>query len=123
MQKGSAILHGEMDCLENAGRQPAEVYARSAIYTTLSPCSMCSGAILLYNLPRVIAGQNKTLPGAEETLRANGVRVDVLQDEACIRLMREFIEEDEIVDRLAGRGMAGFHEPGVLHPRALSTDG
>ncbi len=84
---------------------------------------MCSGAILLYKIPRVIAGQNKTLPGAEETLRANGVRVDVLQDEACIRLMREFIEEDEIVDRLAGVGIARFHEPGVLHPRALSTDG
>jgi cytosine deaminase len=92
VQKSSAILHGEMDCLESAGRQPAEVYARSVIYTTLSPCPMCSGAILLYKIPHVIAGENKTFLGAEDHLRANGVRVDVLQDEECIRLMREFIE-------------------------------
>lgn len=92
VQKGSAILHGEMDCLENAGRQPAEVYAKSVIYTTLSPCPMCSGAILLYKIPRVIAGENLTFLGAEDHLRSNGVQVDVLQDEECIRLMREFIE-------------------------------
>src|SRR5436190_10886351 len=75
VQKGSAILHGEMDCLENAGRLPAAVYQRSVIYTTLSPCPMCSGAILLYKIPRVIAGENRTFTGAEEYLRSNGVEV------------------------------------------------
>ncbi len=91
VQNGSAILHGEMDCLENAGRLPAKVYQRSVIYTTLSPCPMCSGAILLYKIPHVIAGENKTFLGAEDYLRSNGIKVDVLQDPECIELMRQFI--------------------------------
>ena len=91
VQRGSAILHGEMDALENAGRLPAAVYRESVIYTTLSPCSMCSGAILLYGLPKVIVGENKTFLGEEALLRSRGVVVDVLQDATCIRLMREFI--------------------------------
>jgi creatinine deaminase len=91
VQRGSAILHGEMDALEAAGRQPAVVYRGSTIYTTLSPCSMCSGAILLYGIPRVVIGENRTFMGEEDLLRSRGVTVDVLQDETCIRLMREFI--------------------------------
>jgi cytosine deaminase len=91
VQRGSAILHGEMDALENAGRQPAAVYAQSVLYTTLSPCAMCSGAILLYRIPRVIVGENTTFLGEEELLRSRGVVVEVLQDERCIRLMRQFI--------------------------------
>jgi cytosine/creatinine deaminase len=91
VQKGSAILHGEMDALESAGRQPAIVYRDSTIYTTLSPCAMCSGAILLYGIPRVVVGENRTFIGEEDLLRSRGVTVDVLQDETCIRLMREFI--------------------------------
>lgn len=91
VQRGSVIHHGEMNCLENAGRQQASVYQRCTIYTTLSPCPMCSGAIVLYKIPHVIVGENKTFLGAEEYLRAQGVRVDVLQDEECIRMMREFI--------------------------------
>lgn len=93
VQDGSAILHGEMAAFENAGRQPAEVYADSVIYTTLSPCSMCSGAILLYGIPRVIVGENLTFQGEEALLRSRGVEVTVLQDERCIELMREFIRE------------------------------
>lgn len=93
VQKGSAILHGEMDALENAGRLPASVYRESVLYTTLSPCSMCSGAILLYGIPRVIIGENSTFMGDEELLRSRGVRVDVLQNGECIDLMREFIKE------------------------------
>jgi len=91
VQRGSAILHGEMDALENAGRQPAAVYRRSVLYTTLSPCAMCSGAILLYGIPRVVIGENRTFQGEEELLRSRGVQVDVLQDDRCIRLMEEFI--------------------------------
>jgi cytosine deaminase len=91
VQRGSVIHHGEMNCLENAGRQPASVYKRCVIYTTLSPCPMCSGAIVLYSIPRVIVGENRTFMGAEEHLRANGVEVEVVQNEECIRLMREFI--------------------------------
>lgn len=91
VQKGSAILHGEMDALENAGRQPAAVYRQSVLYTTLSPCAMCSGAILLYGIPRVVIGENRTFLGEEELLRSRGVQVDVLQDDRCIRLMEEFI--------------------------------
>ncbi len=93
VQQGSAILHAEMDALENAGRQPAAVYRESVLYTTLSPCPMCSGAILLYGIPRVVIGENRTFLGEEELLRSRGVRVEVLQDEACIGLMRRFIEE------------------------------
>jgi len=93
VQKGSAILHGEMDALENAGRQSAQVYRESVLYTTLSPCSMCSGAILLYGIPRVIIGENSTFMGEEELLRSRGVQVDVLQSEECIDLMSRFIDE------------------------------
>ena len=93
VQKGSAILHGEMDCLENAGRLSATVYRRCVIYTTLSPCPMCTGAILLYQIPRVVVGENKTFLGAEDHLRANGIQVDVLQDPECIELMRRFIAD------------------------------
>ena len=91
VQKGSAILHGEMDALENAGRRPAQVYRECVLYTTLSPCSMCSGAILLYGIPRVIVGENRTFMGEEELLRQRGVTVEMVQDEECIRLMKEFI--------------------------------
>ena len=93
VQKGSAILHGEMDALENGGRLPAAVYTRSVLYTTLSPCAMCSGAILLYRIPRVIVGENTTFTGEEELLRSRGVTVDVLQDPRCIEMMRNFIRE------------------------------
>ena len=92
VQDGSVVLHGEMDALENAGRQPTSVYKESIIYTTLSPCPMCSGAILLYGIPKVVVGENKTFIGAEEHLRANGVEVIVLNDEKCISMMAEFIE-------------------------------
>ncbi len=91
VQKGSAILHGEMDALENAGRRPAAVYRECTLYTTLSPCSMCTGAILLYGIPRVIVGENRTFMGEEELLRSRGVTVEVVQSEECIRMMQEFI--------------------------------
>ncbi|HLU78282.1 MAG TPA: nucleoside deaminase [Burkholderiaceae bacterium] len=94
VQRGSAILHGEMDALENAGRLPAQVYRESVIYTTLSPCPMCTGAILLYGIPRVIIGENRTFMGGEDLLRSNGVELEVLQDETCIELMRTFIEKN-----------------------------
>jgi len=93
VQQGSAILHGEMDALERAGRQPASVYRESVLYTTLSPCPMCSGAILLYGIPRVVIGENRTFMGEEELLRSRGVQVEVLQDEQCISLMEQFIAE------------------------------
>jgi cytosine/creatinine deaminase len=91
VQQGSAVLHGEMDALERAGRQPATVYRASIMYTTLSPCAMCSGAILLYGIPHVIVGENRTFLGEEELLRSRGVRVVVVQDDRCIRMMTEFI--------------------------------
>ena len=91
VQQGSATLHGEMDALERAGRQPAQVYRESVMYTTLSPCAMCTGAILLYGIPHVIVGENRTFMGEEALLRDRGVRVDVVQDERCIRLMTDFI--------------------------------
>jgi cytosine deaminase len=97
IQKRSAILHGEMDALENAGRQPASVYKGSVLYTTLSPCSMCSGAILLYGIPKVIIGENNTFTGEEELLRERGVEIEVLQDEACIRMMTKFIRENPLL--------------------------
>lgn len=93
VQRGSVTLHGEMDALENAGRQPASVYRECVLYTTLSPCAMCSGAILLYGIPHVIVGENATFLGEEELLRSRGVRVDVVQDAQCIGMMRAFIEE------------------------------
>lgn len=91
VQHGSAILHAEMDALENAGRQPASVYRDAVLYTTLSPCAMCSGAILLYGIPKVVIGENRTFLGEEALLRSRGVQVEVLQEPACVELMREFI--------------------------------
>jgi creatinine deaminase len=91
VQTGSAIDHGEMNCLRNAGRLPASVYRRSVLYSTLSPCPMCSGAIVLYRIPRVVVGENRTFLGAEDYLRANGIEVEVVQDEECVAMMTEFI--------------------------------
>jgi len=91
VQQGSSVLHGEMDALEQAGRQPAAVYRDSVIYTTLSPCAMCSGAILLYGIPRVVVGENQTFMGEEDLLRSRGVVVDVVQDPSCVQMMRDFI--------------------------------
>ena len=91
VQRGSAVLHGEMDALEQAGRQPAAVYRESVLYTTLSPCPMCSGAILLYGIPKVVIGENQTFLGEEELLRSRGVALDVLQDATCIQMMSSFI--------------------------------
>jgi cytosine deaminase len=94
VQKGSVIHHGEMNCLEKAGRLTAATYKRCTIYSTLSPCPMCSGAILLYAIPHVIVGENVTFKRPEEYVRSQGVRVDVLQNEECIRMMREFIAKN-----------------------------
>jgi creatinine deaminase len=91
VQRGSTVLHGEMDALEQAGRQPAAIYRESILYTTLSPCPMCSGAILLYGIPSVVVGENQTFVGEEELLRSRGVSVQVLQDATCIDLMTTFI--------------------------------
>lgn len=91
VQRGSSILHGEMDALENAGRQPAAVYRASTLYTTLSPCSMCSGAILLYGIPRVVIGENRSFLGEEELLRSRGVQLQVLDDARCVELMADFM--------------------------------
>jgi creatinine deaminase len=91
VQRGSAVLHGEMDAFENAGRQPASVYRECTLYTTLSPCAMCSGAILLYGIPRVVVGENVTFTGEEELLRSRGVDVEVLQDDSCVQMMKSFI--------------------------------
>ncbi len=93
VQNGSVILHGEMDALENAGRLPAEVYHECELYTTLSPCPMCSGTILLYGIPKVIIGENKTFMGEEELLRARGVALTVMDDAACYALMQQFIKQ------------------------------
>ena len=97
IQKGSAILHGEMDALENAGRLSAKVYKESILYTTLSPCPMCSGAIHLYGIPKVIIGENKTFMGEEEHLRSKGVDVEVVNDSTCIEMMNKFIDENPIL--------------------------
>jgi cytosine/creatinine deaminase len=91
VQQGSAILHGEMDALERAGRQSAAVYRECIMYTTLSPCAMCSGAMLLYGIRHVVAGENRTFTGEEDLLRARGVQVEVLQDERCTAMMKRFI--------------------------------
>jgi cytosine deaminase len=93
VQRGSPTLHGEMDALENAGRRSAAVYRECTIYTTLSPCSMCSGAILLYGIPRVVIGENRTFLGEEELLRSRAVQVEVLDDAVCVELMARFIRE------------------------------
>ncbi len=91
VQTGSAIDHGEMNCLRNAGRLPAGVYRNCTIYSTLSPCPMCSGAIVLYKIPRVVVGENVTFSGAEDYLRSNGVEVEIVQNPECIQLMSDFI--------------------------------
>lgn len=93
VQLGSAIRHGETDALENAGRLPATTYAQATMYTTLSPCHMCTGAILLYGISRVVIGEHRTFMGAEDLLRANGVEVIVLDDQRCVDLMTDFIAE------------------------------
>lgn len=92
VQNGSAVLHAEMDALENAGRLPASIYRQSVLYTTLSPCVMCSGAVLLYGIPKVVIGENLTFMGEEALLRSRGVELDILQDGDCIALMHGFIE-------------------------------
>jgi creatinine deaminase len=94
VQRGSVILHAEMDALENAGRQTASVYRDCTLYTTLSPCAMCTGAVLLYRIPRVVIGENVTFVGAEELLRTAGVEVDLMEDTRCIQLMTAFIERN-----------------------------
>jgi creatinine deaminase len=94
VQTGSAIDHGEMNCLRNAGRLPASVYRNSIIYSTLSPCPMCSGAIVLYKIPRLVVGENETFSGPEEYLRGNGVHVEVVQDAECIQMMSDFIRDN-----------------------------
>lgn len=93
VQSGSVVLHGEMDALENAGRQPASVYRECILYTTLSPCAMCTGAILLYKIPKVIVGENRSFLGEEEHLRSRGVKVEILQDPLCIDMMSRFIKD------------------------------
>ena len=92
VQNGSPILHAEMDALENAGRQIAKVYRESTLYTTLSPCAMCSGAIVLYRIPHVVVGENRSFMGEEDWLRSHGVTVEIAQDEGCIALMMEFMQ-------------------------------
>jgi cytosine/creatinine deaminase len=91
VQKGSAILHAEMDCLENAGRLTAQDYHRAVLYSTLSPCDMCSGTALLYRIPRIVIGENQTFRGPEDYVRTRGVTLDVVNDPDCVQLMREFI--------------------------------
>jgi cytosine/creatinine deaminase len=91
LQQGSAVLHAEMDCLESAGRLRAPEYRRAVLYSTLSPCDMCSGAALLYGIPRIVIGENETFRGPEDYLRARGVVLDVRDDERCVRLMERFI--------------------------------
>ena len=91
VQKGSVIHHAEMNCLENAGRLRASVYQKCTLYSTLSPCPMCSGAALLYRIPRIVVGENSTFKGPEEYVRSQGVEVEVLQNQECIKLMRDFI--------------------------------
>ncbi len=94
VQRGSAILHAEMDCLENAGRLTVQDYQRSVLYSTLSPCDMCSGAVLLYKIPKVIIGENKTFQGPEDYVRSRGVILEIIQDPQCIHLMEEFIRSN-----------------------------
>lgn len=94
IQKGSAVLHAEMDCLENGGRLPALDYQKAILYSTLSPCDMCSGAVLLYGIPKVVVGENRTFCGPETYLRSRGVSVEVVDDDECVTMMREFITEN-----------------------------
>jgi creatinine deaminase len=97
IQKGSAILHAEMDCLENAGRLAAKEYRKSVLFSTLSPCDMCSGAVLLYGIPRVIVGENKTFQGPEQHVRDRGVEVTILNDPECIEMMEKFIKDNPVL--------------------------
>src|SRR3954463_10852098 len=97
VQRGSVIHHAEMNCLENAGRQTAAVYRQCTIYTTLSPCPMCTGAILLYGIPRVVIGENVTFMGGEESLRAAGIEIEVVQSTECIEMMRNFIAHNPVL--------------------------
>ncbi len=94
VQKGSAILHAEMDCFENAGRLSAAEYRRSVLYSTLSPCDMCSGTALLYGVPKVVIGENRTFQGPEEYLRSRGVELEIIDDSECIQLMNDFIAQE-----------------------------
>ena len=94
VQEGSVVLHGEMDALENAGRQKAAVYEKSTLYTTLSPCPMCTGTIILYGISKVVIGENKTFMGEEDLLRSKGIEVVVLNDDECITMMTKFINEN-----------------------------
>jgi len=94
VQKGSPVLHAEMDCLENAGRLTVADYRRATLYSTLSPCDMCSGAILLYEIPRVVVGENQTFKGPEDYLHSRGVEIEIVDDSACVQMMREFIALD-----------------------------
>lgn len=94
VQRGSAVLHAEMDCLENAGRLTAADYQRAVLYSTLSPCDMCSGAVLLYKIPRVVVGENRTFRGPEDYLRSRGVELQVVDSDECFRLMQEFIRKN-----------------------------
>ena len=114
VQQGSAIRHGEMDALENAGRQPAQVYRESVLYTTLSPCAMCSGAILLYGIPWVVIGENRSFLGEEALLRSRGVQLDILQDATCLSMMRDFI---------AGNPGLWNEDIGETAPRGTGLDG
>ena len=93
VQRGSAVLHAEMDCLENAGRLSAGDYQRSILYSTLSPCDMCSGAVLLYKIPRVVVGENRTFRGPEDYLRSRGVELQIMDDAECVQLMQDFIRD------------------------------
>lgn len=94
VQKGSAVLHAEMDCLENAGRRAASEYRRATLYSTLSPCDMCSGAVLLYKIPKVIIGENRTFRGPEAYLKSRGVQIEVLDNDECFQMMQEFIRKN-----------------------------
>jgi cytosine/creatinine deaminase len=97
VQNQSAILHAEMDALENTGRQPASFYQNTILFTTLSPCSMCSGAILLYKIPHIVIGENQTFMGEEELLKFKGIKVDVLQDRTCFQMMQDFIFKNSVL--------------------------
>lgn len=91
MQKGSSVLHAEMDCIESAGRLKAPDYRKAVLYSTLSPCDMCSGAVLLYGIPKVVVGENRTFRGPEDYLRSRGVQLEILEDEECMKMMHDFI--------------------------------
>ena len=94
VQQGSAVLHAEMDCLENAGRLTAKDYQRAVLYSTLSPCDMCSGAVLLYKIPRVVVGENRSFQGPEDYLRSRGVELSIVDNQTCVQLMRDFMAQN-----------------------------